>query len=892
MKKKVSKRARRLVAMLLIAGLTVKPACITPFLSYADEIVDEIMDEEDVLEEVASDSDAGEEILASDSDAQEIEQETEVKEDVPVELAAVENPALERAGRYEAMIGEKGYAKLGNAFVLAKTGETITLMKDVVVVGGGTTYYTIKKDRCVTLDLNGHNLGFGDNQFITISQGELHLTGNGRIYQNKPKTSPVKLQVNKTGAVKNFRRLVIDEGVTLEGCTPVFIDQTGSTSYGVEEGDISVIVKGTLNSVRDTDGAPGAGIYINGQITDPNPVPEIVVDEGATIISEGLGIYAAGRADITVRDASITGETGGIEIRAGKLTVEDPAQITSLAQSVGSDPNGSGSTTSGAGIAIAQHGTKLPIEVTILGGEISGGVPIYESNPQNNEEEAIRQVSLKIEGGTFEVTGDGTQPVYSEDCKGFITGGSYNVAPAREYIADGYMRVNAVDDTGSYTVEPYRFAFEEGTTTTVELDAADENKKTYSFKMLGDYEDYEVVSSHPEIAKVAASADEEHTYTIEAVAAGLAKVTAQKINADGTTALLTIDVVVEMGGADLLVTGGAVEVDTSQAEAKAPAQPEGMAQEQYNALVIASENAAAAATNSIAGNMEVTGAETSGFDQIQNLDALKADIPAGVEVEIYPKQTLEEVCTDLESTTIADASGSTITSYAPVISRVVYDISPYMKVKGSATETKLERVEGKFRFRIPIPVGVSASAKYAIVEHEGDERKSYRIEGADPSRYITVTTEHFSPFILTFSKTSLYAGGGSSGGSGGGSGQVVGAAAYTWRQDAKGWWLQTADGNFPKNCWYQAVWNGKTEWYHFDAEGYMQTGWFTDVDGQSYYLHPISDGTQGHMYVGWQFIDGAWYYFRTESGGPQGSLLTSGITPDGGIVNEFGIRVG
>jgi len=891
MKNKMSKRVKQLVAMLLIAGLTVKPGCIAPFLSYADEIADEIVDEEAVLEEavleeVATDSDADEEILASDSDAQETEQAPEGKEEVPVELAAVENVALARAANYEAMIGEKGYPKLGNAFVLAQPGETITLMKDVVVVGGGSTYYTIKKDRCVTLDLNGHNLGFDKNQYIRINQGELHLTGEGRLYGTSKTPNPIKMYVNSLGEVNNFCRLIVDEGVTLEGWEPITIDQTSSTSYGVDEGDISVIVKGTLNSVRDKNGTPGAGIYINGQITAPNPVPEIVIDDGATITSEGLGIYAAGYADTTVRDASITGRTGGIEIRAGKLTVEEPAQITSLTQTASSKPNGSGSTTSGAGIAIAQHGTKLPIEVTIRGGEISGGVPVYESNPENNEEEAIQQVSLKIEGGTFTVTGNGTQPVYSEDCEGFITGGSYSVAPGHEYIANDYMRVNAVDDTGSYTVEPYQFAFEEGTTTTVTLDAADENKKTYSFQMLGDYEDYEVVSSHPEVAKVATSADGDHTYTIEAVAAGTAQITAKKKNADGTATTLTIDVVVQMGGADLKVANGAVELDVSQAEAKAPAQPEGMAPEQFAQITMESTSKMDEAKASIAGNTAVTGAETSGFDQIQNLDELKADIPAGVEVEIYPKQTLEELCTDLESTTVVDASGNAVTSYTPVISRMVYDISPYMRVKGTETETRLEQVEGMFRFRIPVPVGVSASARYAIVEHEGDNQKSYRIEGTDPSRYITVTTSHFSPFILTFSRNSLYVGGGSSGGSGGG------VAADTWHQDAKGWWIRKADGTCPVNCWYQAVWNGKSEWYHFDAEGYMQTGWFTDVDGHRYYLHPISDGAQGHMYVGWQFIDGAWYYFRTESGGPQGSLLTNGITPDGGIVNEWGIRVG
>lgn len=40
------------------------------------------------------------------------------------------------------------------------------------------------------------------------------------------------------------------------------------------------------------------------------------------------------------------------------------------------------------------------------------------------------------------------------------------------------------------------------------------------------------------------------------------------------------------------------------------------------------------------------------------------------------------------------------------------------------------------------------------------------------------------------------------------------------------------------------------DWFRFDESGYMVTGWFTDVDGNRYYLNPVSDGTQGRMVTG------------------------------------------
>lgn len=70
----------------------------------------------------------------------------------------------------------------------------------------------------------------------------------------------------------------------------------------------------------------------------------------------------------------------------------------------------------------------------------------------------------------------------------------------------------------------------------------------------------------------------------------------------------------------------------------------------------------------------------------------------------------------------------------------------------------------------------------------------------------------------------------------------------------------------------------------------MVTGWLDD-EGNRYYLHPVSDGTQGYMYTGWHLIDGAWYYFNERSDGTQGRLFRSTVTPDGFQVDENGIRI-
>lgn len=157
--------------------------------------------------------------------------------------------------------------------------------------------------------------------------------------------------------------------------------------------------------------------------------------------------------------------------------------------------------------------------------------------------------------------------------------------------------------------------------------------------------------------------------------------------------------------------------------------------------------------------------------------------------------------------------------------------------------------------------------------------------------------------------------GGSSGGSGGGpgskSGVVVAAGAMaggeippyvvtgTWTRDASGRW-KFADGTRSYANEWAAVHNpyaspaaGQStfDWFRFDAEGFLMTGWYTDTDGNVYYLHPVSDGTLGRMYTGWNWIDGKCCYFQEESDGTRGSLKRNMTAPDGSRTNQDGVWV-
>ena len=179
--------------------------------------------------------------------------------------------------------------------------------------------------------------------------------------------------------------------------------------------------------------------------------------------------------------------------------------------------------------------------------------------------------------------------------------------------------------------------------------------------------------------------------------------------------------------------------------------------------------------------------------------------------------------------------------------------------------------------------------KYTVEHIHGGKKTTLADVVWTPSRggalRVDFKTKSFSEFVLTATKISS---------SGGSYSRSVASTTPTgkWVRAADGvrWWYQNPDGTWPANGWAQLVWNGKTDWYYFDAEGYMVTGWVT-WENNRYYLHPVSDGTQGYMYTGWHEIDGKWYYFRPESGGPQGSLFVNGTTPDGYNVDANGVWI-
>lgn len=330
-----------------------------------------------------------------------------------------------------AQIGDTYYNTLADAVADASTTnpDTIELLKDTterLILNGGKE---------ITLDLGGNTLSYTE-QTVRVNHGKLTVNGPGAIKEINPNLGAILIKGSTNQEDTNYSVVNVNGDVTLSGWAPVFVDQNSEKAYGV-----TVNLNGaTLKAQKDTGGNDGVGLYVNGSIKDTVNAPVIKL-ENTTIDAQGEGMYLAGYADTTIKGGSIVGTQTGIEIRAGKLAVNDVI-VTGNGTPTTVTPNGNGSTADGVGIAVMQHTTKLPINVTISDSKVSGYNGVLQNNPQANSAEDIAKVTINIESGYFSAINGGVNAVASENNRLSITGGYFTSDPTA-YLATGKAAVES-----------------------------------------------------------------------------------------------------------------------------------------------------------------------------------------------------------------------------------------------------------------------------------------------------------------------------------------------------------------------------------------------------------------------------------------------------------------
>ena len=309
-----------------------------------------------------------------------------------------------------AKIGTTHYTTLAEAVNASGDNALIELFADVTI----SEKITISKN--ILLDLGTHTLTskFAPpaEDYALVAEGNVTIQ-NGSIVTTKDKARAVN---NSKGNLNLENVIITAKGqvgvgnsatsgnVSIKNCKI-----NSETAYAVASFAKNANVVMDINK-SEMSGAYGA-FYHNGTASGLT----LSVTETTMSSENGEGMYLAGDAVTTLSNCTITGVTG-VEIRAGKLTVNGGSLKATAAYSV--NPNGNGSTTEGAAIAIAQHTTKKNIEVTLNGGTYTGEKAISESNPQVND--PAPQVAMSVTAGTF--VGD----VVTADVTNFISGGTFS----------------------------------------------------------------------------------------------------------------------------------------------------------------------------------------------------------------------------------------------------------------------------------------------------------------------------------------------------------------------------------------------------------------------------------------------------------------------------------
>ena len=308
-------------------------------------------------------------------------------------------------GPYAVRLGTAaGYATLEEAFAAAKSGDTITLLRDC------ESDRINLETKSITVDLNGKVLT------STAAYGVMFCAKNGHKITVKGDTPGSKLVGTLMVTAETDGRIEIDGG-TYE-----------SAQY--------------------------CPIYINGAVSSENSKltvknATITALSGDSNQDNGVAVYLAGYSTSTFTKTTITAPVTGLEIRAGKLTLTN-CTVTGGSGEVVTNANGNGTTVTNAAVAISQHTTKKNIDVTITGGTYTATAAVYQTNVQGTGSEGVK---ASIKSGTF----NGAVSAETDNTVA-VSGGTFSSAVPENCCAPGYIPTKNEDST--YGVKPGAYVAE------------------------------------------------------------------------------------------------------------------------------------------------------------------------------------------------------------------------------------------------------------------------------------------------------------------------------------------------------------------------------------------------------------------------------------------------
>lgn len=290
--------------------------------------------------------------------------------------------------------------------------------------------------KTLTLDYSGYT-GQYKREFFALRNIDFTIQGSGTIEgdgdilfslngNNKPATNYTVLTIGKDVTLRQKDAWYCIAALSKTYCHGVVVNFNGKA-----DAQCAFYVNGTINNISET-------------------APVFNISNTATFDCASTLAYAAGYARWNYAGNATVGNFG-VEVRAGEFTMNGGSIICTSDAPADDQGNGSGSTSQASAIAACQHNTKLPIKVLVEGGLLKAYTPIYQANPQNNEQEAIDKVSVVVNNA--QVFSTSKNIVWSANKRITLNGGVYNLSPS-QYVADDKVVV-ANEDAATKDEYPY-----------------------------------------------------------------------------------------------------------------------------------------------------------------------------------------------------------------------------------------------------------------------------------------------------------------------------------------------------------------------------------------------------------------------------------------------------
>lgn len=630
-------------------------------------------------------------------------------------------------------------------FKTISSDNTIILQSDVTL----TKALEIKGSN-VTIDLNGNTLTV-ENGYIDLFEGKLEFTGKGIVKDIRVRekvTSTIWVEGSNDVNAKDFSTLVIGKDVTIDttqwGITISNLD-SNNKAYGV-----TVNFDGTLIS----SAVKGGAITVFGNVKNYGKIENApVINLGKTASVKVVGdtaLYAAGIGVWNIDGGVFEGKSA-IGIKSGKLVIND-GTFTATGELKTGELYGNGIISTGSSIQIENNkGYAGNIEITINGGTFKSdkGLSIYHYPPTTDEENALK--SLVINGGVFKakyelLKNDNVTIEYGEFASeivdllknGYVqlfTDGVYtpsniiggsaglliNGKPTVDYIKPGSEVTISV--MGMYELESLDITTSDDEKVTVK-----DNKFIMPNKLVRvnakTIELYEILFDPNENVEV--------NFTVDGVEKDIAK-EGSKVKFNYTVkegyVVKSISLVNTYTDKEVEVKDNTFTMPDGSVELKIVTTEKGDIKEVTKPIEVSKDV-----------DKEI----------VEDLSKVKLDNTKTGLLESVDTSKLEGVT---ETDKVEVSIKATLNSYDKEKNTLVFDIKPFYSINGTEKGIIPNNLLTK-TIKIELPVPSSVTDTHVKVIHKSGEKvidtKNYEIKTREDSKYITIETESFSTFELSF----------------------------------------------------------------------------------------------------------------------------------------------